>query len=280
VFRKKGLIMLKDANEIKSDNEFAELIPPMSDEEYALLEKDIVVTKCIRDPLVYWVEEGILIDGYHRFKICRENNIELKLHGKSFKNRDQVKEWIIRNQLGRRNLSDYNRIRLADMLRSTIVEKAKEKQSMGGQDKVSQTFAEPVETNQEIANQAGVSRETVRKVQIIEKEATPEQKQQLRRKEKSINKVFKEVQKKKGITNAGLTSGGNARKPNQGKKPDENEIMGIFQTKGESENYHRLMVSSEDDALRGILYLSNTKNIPKNFLTLEFRGEWKSKPKK
>lgn len=63
------------------------------------------------------------------------------------------------------------------------------------------------------------------------------------------------------------------------KRTGESELKGIFQTKSETENYHRLRISTEDGALQGTLYLINSKEIPKK-LIFEYQGEWKPKPKK
>jgi hypothetical protein len=41
-----------------------------------------------RDPLVLW--NGILIDGYNRYKICTENNIPFKTIDKEFASREEV----------------------------------------------------------------------------------------------------------------------------------------------------------------------------------------------
>jgi hypothetical protein len=51
---------------------------------------------------------------------------------KEFDNEEEAKIWIIHNQLGRRNLIDYQRVELALALKPLIAKKAKEKQSEGG----------------------------------------------------------------------------------------------------------------------------------------------------
>jgi hypothetical protein len=44
-----------------------------------------------------------------------------------------------------------------------------------------------------LAKIAGISHDTIHKIEVIEKNATPEQKAQLQSKEKSINKVYREI---------------------------------------------------------------------------------------
>jgi hypothetical protein len=180
------------------DEEFAALIPPLTEEEYADLEKSILNENGCRDPIVVWDEGNKIIDGNHRFKICQKHEINLpKVISKTFESREQVKDWIIQNQLGKRNLTDYDRARLALKLKPAIEEKAKEKQIEGGKEKVSQKSAKPpIDTRKELADLAGVSHDTMDKVEFIEKEATPEQVEQIRKKKKSINKVYREIRPK------------------------------------------------------------------------------------
>ncbi len=84
------------------DPEFQELIPVMSSEEKAGLEKSILEDGC-RDALVAWGD--ILVDGHKRFEICEKNEKEFKTVQKNFESREQAKLWIIANQLSRRNLT-------------------------------------------------------------------------------------------------------------------------------------------------------------------------------
>jgi hypothetical protein len=67
-------------------------------------------------------------------------------------------------------------------LKPVIEEKAKDRQKAGGGSGVSgkQKSAEPSQTREEVAKLAGVSHDTVRKVEIIEKEATPEVREAVR----------------------------------------------------------------------------------------------------
>lgn len=87
--------------EIKIDQEFQALIPPLAAEERQQLEANIVQDGC-RDPLVVW--NGILIDGHNRYEICTRLGIEFDTVEKEFASRDDAMDWIDFNQLGRRNL--------------------------------------------------------------------------------------------------------------------------------------------------------------------------------
>jgi hypothetical protein len=88
------------------DQELESLIPPLSEEQYKALEASILSEGC-RDPIVFWKEKGIIIDGHHRFSICRRNHLEFPLVELSFPDKEAVKAWIAENQLLlRRNAND------------------------------------------------------------------------------------------------------------------------------------------------------------------------------
>lgn len=86
-------------------------------------------------------------------------------------------EWIILNQFGRRNLPAHERARLALRLKPVIAEKAKENQYSGVNqytESLSQNSVKPsarIDTQKELAKIAGVSHDTIAKVEKIEKSA-------------------------------------------------------------------------------------------------------------
>ena len=154
---------------MKIDNEFENLIPALTADEYNELEKSILNEGC-RDALVTW--NGTLIDGHNRYEICTRHGLPYNTVERVFLCRDDVIEWIIRNQFGRRNLPAYERARLALRLKPVIAERAKEQQ--GKRADISQNSVEsyrPIDTQKEIAKTAGVSHDTIARVEIIEREA-------------------------------------------------------------------------------------------------------------
>ena len=172
------------------DEEFSNLIPPLSEEELDELQTSIFKHGC-RDALVVWKGENILLDGHNRHLICSLNNIPFEVTEIELQSREDALIWIIRNQFGRRNLSNYERSRLALRLEAIITAKAKEHMSLGG--KGCQIPDKPIDTKKELAEVAGVSHDTIHRVKKIEEKATPEQKLKLQTGESSINEVFKAV---------------------------------------------------------------------------------------
>jgi len=90
------------------DPDFAQLCPPLTDEERMTLEDSLMRQGC-RDPLIIWGEKNILVDGHNRYEICTRLRIPFHTKTLSFIDRRGARDWIIMNQLGRRNLTEEQR---------------------------------------------------------------------------------------------------------------------------------------------------------------------------
>jgi len=172
------------------------LIPPLTSEEFKQLERNIL-EEGIRDPLVTW--NGILVDGHNRYRIAKEYDIDFETVEKEFADMNAVKEWMINNQFGRRNLNNYQRSVLALQLEDVFKAKAKESKA----EKVSyyrQTgevmpiLAKP-DTRKEVSKIANVAHGTLDKVKKIEAVASPEIKAKASNGQISIDQAFKEIKK-------------------------------------------------------------------------------------
>jgi hypothetical protein len=80
------------------------LIPPLTPEESAQLEANLLAEGC-REPLLIWQEEQTLLDGHNRLDICTRHGLPYTTHEVSLPDLDAAKAWMIANQLGRRNLT-------------------------------------------------------------------------------------------------------------------------------------------------------------------------------
>lgn len=113
---------------------------------------------------------SIIIDGHNRYEICTRLGVAFNVVELDFADSDEVKIWIIRNQFARRNLSDYQRSKLALKLKPLIAGKAKANQKLSdgkGAQKSADLKVSPVETREELAKAAGVSHDTIKKVETI-----------------------------------------------------------------------------------------------------------------
>lgn len=180
------------------DEGFKKLIPPLSPEEFSILEKECAEYG-IRDALVVASFPGsnglVLIDGHNRYGISKKHNISFKTIRVDFQSREDAEAYIIRNQLGRRNISNYVRAELALKLKPVIAEKAKAQQIRKS---VSQKSVEqkPIDTQKELAKAAGLSHDTIYKVEVIKEKAhelDPRTIEDLRRGDVSINKVYSDI---------------------------------------------------------------------------------------
>jgi DNA modification methylase len=168
--------------------EFKKLIPPLSKEEYNQLQTNCL-NEGIREAILTW--NGFIIDGHNRYEIAKRWDLDFRTESKSFKDENEVREWMILNQFGRRNLSNYQRSVLALQLEDVFKEKAKENQ--GNRTDIKQKSAEskPIETRKELAKVANVSHDTIAKVKYIQKNASTEVLDKLNNGTMSINEAYK-----------------------------------------------------------------------------------------
>lgn len=178
---------------MRIDQEFKALIPPLSKEEFEQLEANCL-RDGIRDNLIVWDNNGdfVLIDGHNRYEIAQKHNLPFNHKRMEFPNREAVIEWIILNQFGRRNLSAYDRSILALKLKPVIAEKARE-QLASHTDQGYQKSDKAVHTNKELAHVAGVSHDTIHKVETIERKAPEEVKKKLKSGDISINQAYSAI---------------------------------------------------------------------------------------
>ena len=178
--------------QIEIKEEFKKLIPPLTTEEYKQLE-DNCLEEGIREKIILW--NNYIIDGHNRYNIAKQWNLEFETESKNFSSEEEVKEWMILNQFGRRNLSNYQRSVLALQLEDVFRAKAKEKQKEAGGALPQISAKAPIETRKELSKVAAVSHDTIAKVKKIQEKAPEEIKAKLATGEVSINAAYKEIKK-------------------------------------------------------------------------------------
>ena len=166
------------------DPEFAELIPPLTKDEYTQLEQNILAYRKCRDAIIVWGDT--IVDGHNRFRICAQHGITFEIEEMEFDSRDAAKLWILDNQLGRRNLTDAMRIELALGKVELLRQQARENLTRGGRRKSSDSGAEkpftkvpkqgeePINVHKAVASEAGVSHGTVQNYMEVVKHGSPE----------------------------------------------------------------------------------------------------------
>lgn len=189
---------------MKIDKEFQELLPVLTVDEYEKLEQDIL-RYGILDPIKVWQEpktkEWIIIDGHNRHSILQKHIGEIDrlynawtgfkiMYEEELHNRDEVKQWMLEQQLGRRNISEVERYEIVQRFKTLFEERAKKNQSAGGK---GLTNLQTVNVRKEMAKVTGTSEGTYQKLDKIMQSDNEEVKQKLKNKKISVDKAYKEI---------------------------------------------------------------------------------------
>lgn len=112
----------------KIDTELNNIMPNLTSEEQDELEKSLLKDGFKGAPIMVWKEKDIIIDGHNRYQICKKHNIPFEVKEMEFENKEEVIQWMIRAQLGRRNLIPAQRAALVKKFRPLLEEEAKKRQ--------------------------------------------------------------------------------------------------------------------------------------------------------
>ena len=191
-----------ESDSFQIDQEFQEHMHRLKPDEETQLEANLLRDGC-RDALVVWEEEGLLLDGHNRAQLCQQHSIPYEVKTVSLPDRQAALMWILETQLGRRNSSRFEKAELALKLKPVIAAKAKEnerirKGKQAGASLQNSANLSPVDTRDELATKAGVSHDTIAKVEYIAKAGDEAIKEKLRRGESSIDKEYRELKKEQG----------------------------------------------------------------------------------
>jgi hypothetical protein len=123
----KETFMSIDNSNLRIDDEFERLIPPLLHDEYRQLEDQLLREGC-RDRLRVWYpndgKEGpLLVDGHNRYRICLQHRLHFDVTEIELGSRESALLWIEQNQLGRRNLNDDQRATMAESVRRRIAKR-------------------------------------------------------------------------------------------------------------------------------------------------------------
>ncbi len=146
-------------NNIQILPELEPYIFPLTEDEFAQLEANIIEEGC-RDPLVLWKRgdmDFILVDGHNRYKICSKHQLDYKIEQKDFGSLSEVKDWMINNQLGRRNLTPEQ----SAILRGRLYNRIKKDKNTGRGPKGQ--FVPSVNSSEKLASAHKVSEKTIKR---------------------------------------------------------------------------------------------------------------------
>lgn len=156
-----------ELSEIRINIDFENLIPKQTAEQFKQLEENILKDGRVRNPLVVWKDHGILVDGHHRLRILKAHpEVEYSVTEQAFEDEDEVKEWIIKNALGTRNLTEMQIMDLRGRLghaRKKRVGEHKGNQYTKTEFPKKEVIPNNYGTAGEIAKELGVSHSTIEK---------------------------------------------------------------------------------------------------------------------
>jgi hypothetical protein len=148
--------------ELKIDTDIQFLCKPLDNEAHSLLEKGITERGCI-DPIIYWEGKNIIVDGHNRFEICNRIGKPFNCVPMNFESKEDVMNWVIDHQLGRRNLSEMDK----SYLRGKRYLTEKKAAHRPGASKLHQNDGVIGETAQKIAKKTRVSQATIERDALL-----------------------------------------------------------------------------------------------------------------
>ena len=176
--------------------ELAGLLPPLSGEQLAALEADLLQNGCYSPVIVN--EVLVIVDGHNRQSLCEKHGIPYNMAVFAFDDLLEAKQWALDTQKGRRNLDKWELGKIALKLRPEIEARAKANQQAyhgnqyesGPSATLPEVHSAPVDTRKELAASVGLGERTMGKVMQIDEYAPAAVKEALDKKELSVNQGY------------------------------------------------------------------------------------------
>jgi ParB-like chromosome segregation protein Spo0J len=202
---------------ISTKKEYLKLIPSLSESEYESL-KQSIKEQGLHVPVIV-NKQGIVLDGHHRFRACKELGIPLQFQTKVFKDSLEEKEFVIDVNLNRRQLNVFEKVELGYSLENIEKERAKRRMSLGGHivglankkdnddnnnvverrgasiDATLQQCEKKGKVSEIIAKKIGVSAATYERGKKIIEKGTEDQKNNLRKDSVGITNVYNQIRR-------------------------------------------------------------------------------------
>ncbi len=201
---------LMKLNDLVKEPKFERYIRKHTKEEYKALFTAIEQDGKVREPLTVKAskEEGkfIVVDGHHRLRVATElvekgmlGFESLPVNIEKFEDDDEVFVWMLRNQLGRRNLSPFERAEIGFRITAFIQDLAhKKKQHQAVDDRLlSRWIKAPndskIDYAQIVSEITGVPRTTIIRAKKIHALASNGLKEGIRAGDISISKAYEKI---------------------------------------------------------------------------------------
>ena len=171
--------------------EYDTLVPTLPDEEFNTLRESIKENGLWMPIIIN--EENIILDGHHRYRICKDLGITIKTALRKFDTKADEMIFVGECNLKRRQLTLLQRIDLVMKLEPYYADKAKQNMQEGGR---VGNIAHPLNRVRDVlGKKASVSGRTYEKGTKVLEKATTEDIAKINNGEKTITKVYREIQK-------------------------------------------------------------------------------------
>ena len=183
---------MKALYELEKREIFEKALPRPKEDERCYLSADMTEHGCLNPIMTF---HGVIIDGHTRYDICHELGIPFEVEEMEFEDDEAALLWILRNQLGRRNLTDFEKCELVLPFEEQLKKEAKERQGQRNDLKnIPENLQEcSGETFDGLGNMAGVSGRNMRKAKWLHENADEGTLNKLRRDEISIHRAYTDL---------------------------------------------------------------------------------------
>lgn len=175
--------------------EYEELVPKVSDIEYQSL-KESIKQNGLWIPIIT-NDNGIILDGHHRFRVCRELGIRGKNVIRTFENPLLEKKFVIESNLQRRQLNDFQKSEIGLSLLKIEQEFAKQRQGNAGNPRDLPLASKDANGKSValIGKKIGVKCTTFERAKKVIENAPESVKQDLRLGKTTISKQYRNIRK-------------------------------------------------------------------------------------
>lgn len=185
-------------DQLNANDEFSTIFPPLPEYENSVLTESILDIGVL-NPAIILKGTTLILDGHNRVRICQEHNIPCPIEEMEFADINEAKMWMIRNQIGRRNVNAFVKCEMIMELEPAYRKEAEQRMYAGkkadernpsktfyqGQGKTADTLAEII----------GLSGVTYRKAKWLIDNAAERTKEDLRKGILSIHQAYTETRR-------------------------------------------------------------------------------------
>lgn len=189
-------------NEVKVLKEYEKLVPPLPKDDYDSLKNSIEKHGQYLPIIIN--EENVILDGHHRYKICKELGIKPKYEIRNFENKLLEKKFVIESNLARRHLTAFAKAELGVELQKVETELAKlrfdehlPKEGQKGFQPISSSneLDTKGQARDKVAEKIGLKPTTYQRAKAIMENAPEELKEKVRKGTTSIAYAYKQVKR-------------------------------------------------------------------------------------